>query len=124
MNKKIDNDDMVLTSEGDYLPASSIYGTGMDLVDDYGVSDTVTITLDDTLKSLTDNYDPLYDINLEDIKVTVVEQDFKDKMPDLNKVKDMCKRYPSLKKSYENFKSIFAMVEQDYKGKLKAENGN
>ena len=97
MNKKIDNDDMVLTSEGDYLPASSIYGTGMDLVDDYGVSDTVTITLDDTLKSLTDNYDPLYDINLEDIKVTVVEQDFKDKMPDLNKVKDMCKRYPSLK---------------------------
>tara|TARA_B100000424_G_C22939510_1_gene499938 strand:+ start:475 stop:849 length:375 start_codon:yes stop_codon:yes gene_type:complete len=124
MNKKIDNDDMVLTSEGDYLPASSIYGTSMDLVDDYGVSDTVTITLDDTLKSLTDNYDPLYDINLEDIKVTVVEQDFKDKMPDLNKVKDMCKRYPSLKKSYENFKSIFAMVEQDYKGKLKAENGN
>tara|TARA_B100000073_G_C23702463_1_gene560937 strand:- start:831 stop:1205 length:375 start_codon:yes stop_codon:yes gene_type:complete len=124
MNKKIDNDDMVLTSEGDYLPASSIYGTGMDLVDDYGVSDTVTITLDDTLKSLTDNYDPLYDINLEDIKVTVVEQDFKDKMPDLNKVKDMCKRYPSLKKSYENFKSIFAMVEQDYKGKLKVENGN
>ncbi len=124
MNKKIDNDDMVLTSEGDYLPASSIYGTSMDLVDDYGVSDTVTITLDDTLKSLTDNYDPLYDINLEDIKVTVVEQDFKDKMPDLNKVKDMCKRYPSLKKSYENFKSIFAMVEQDYKGKLKVENGN
>ena len=124
MNKKITNDDMVLTSEGDYLPASSIYGTSMELVDDYGVGDTVTITLDDTLKSLTDNYDPLYDINLEDIKVTVVEQDFKDKMPDLNKVKDMCKRYPSLKKSYENFKNIFAMVEQDYKGKLKAENGN
>lgn len=124
MNKKINNDDMVLTSEGDYIPASSIYGTGMDLVDDYGVGDTVTLTLDDTIRSITDDYDSSYNINLEDITVTFVEQDFKDKMHDLNKVNDMCERYPSLKKSYENFKSIFAMVEQDYKGKLKVENGN
>ncbi len=123
MNKKLKNDDMVLTSEGDYLPASSLYGTAMDLVDDYGIS-SATVTLDDTIKGITDEYDPLYDINLDDIKVTVVEQDFKDKMPDIHKVRDMCKRYPSLKKSYENFKSIFTMVEQDYKGKIKAENGD
>ena len=110
---------MVLTSEGDYLPAHSIYGSSIDLIDDYGVGNTVTVTLDDTLTSLTDDYD----INLDDIHA-ILEQDFKDKMPDLNKVIDMCERYPSLKKSYENFKSILAMVEQDYKGKIKVENGN
>ena len=28
----------------------------------------------------------------------------------------MCKHYPALAKAYENFKTIYKMVEQDYKG--------
>ena len=38
-------------------------------------------------------------------------------LPSLSEVEEMCKEYPGLKKAYENFKTIYKMVEQDYKGK-------
>jgi hypothetical protein len=31
----------------------------------------------------------------------------------------MCKEYPALAKAYENFKTIYKMVHQDWKGKQK-----
>ena len=31
-------------------------------------------------------------------------------------VKDMCQHYPALEKALENFKTVYKMVEQDYKG--------
>jgi hypothetical protein len=37
-------------------------------------------------------------------------------MPDLDKVQKMCDHYPALAKAYENFKTIYKMVDQDYKG--------
>jgi len=37
-------------------------------------------------------------------------------MPDITKVHNMCGYYPALQKAYENFKSIYQMVEQDYIG--------
>ena len=43
--------------------------------------------------------------------------EFEDKMPSVAKVEDMCKDYPALDKAYENFKTIYAMVHQDWKGK-------
>ena len=42
---------------------------------------------------------------------------WKDCMPSLDEVQKMCNEYPALKKAYENFKTIYKMVEQDYKGK-------
>ena len=42
---------------------------------------------------------------------------FEDCMPDAERVNDMCKEYPALAKAYENFKTIYKMVDQDYKGK-------
>ena len=33
------------------------------------------------------------------------------------KVEDMCKDYPALEQAYEKFKTIYAMVHQDWKGK-------
>jgi len=38
-------------------------------------------------------------------------------LPSLSEVEEMCKEYPGLKKAFENFKTIYKMVEQDYKGK-------
>lgn len=38
-------------------------------------------------------------------------------MPSLHEVEEMCKEYPALEKAFENFKTIYKMVEQDYKGK-------
>jgi hypothetical protein len=40
-------------------------------------------------------------------------------MPSVAKVEDMCRDYPGLEKAYENFKTIYKMVEQDWIGKQK-----
>lgn len=40
-------------------------------------------------------------------------------MPNPIVVNEMCKEYPALEKAYENFKSIYKLVEQDWNGKRK-----
>lgn len=53
----------------------------------------------------------------DDIQYTVTNNvDFVDGMPSLWKIKDMCKHYPALEKAFENFKTVYTMVQQDYKG--------
>ena len=81
---------------------------------------TFTITLNDTdpdFSTVTGSSD----INLDwisDIKLPTDEV-WIDRLPKLDRVKKMCTEYPALEKAYENFKSIYNMVDQDYKGKLK-----
>lgn len=41
---------------------------------------------------------------------------FEDCMPDVGRLQDMCEHYPALAKAFENFKTIYKMVDQDYKG--------
>jgi len=38
----------------------------------------------------------------------------------LSKVENMCKHYPALQKAFDNFKTVYEMVEQDYEGKRKS----
>tara|TARA_B110000503_G_scaffold21880_1_gene33513 strand:+ start:364 stop:765 length:402 start_codon:yes stop_codon:yes gene_type:complete len=45
--------------------------------------------------------------------------EFKDVLPTVNKVEDMCNDYPALAKAYENFRTIYKMVEQDWIGRQK-----
>ena len=47
------------------------------------------------------------------------EKEFIDIMPSISRIDEMCKQYPALEKAYEQFKLIYKMTEQDYKGKLK-----
>ena len=61
-----------------------------------------TISLDATIDNLTN--------------ITFNKVEFEDHMPDLDRVKKMCQHYPALDKAYENFKTIYKMVNQDYKG--------
>lgn len=42
---------------------------------------------------------------------------FEDHMPSVAKVEDMCKEYPGLKKAYENFKTVYKMVHQDWQAR-------
>ena len=49
--------------------------------------------------------------------ITWEQTEFEDFMPSVAKVEDMCKDYPALAQAYENFKTIYAMVHQDWKGK-------
>ena len=41
---------------------------------------------------------------------------FENALPNIDTVNAMCSYYPALAKAYENFKTIYKMVEQDYKG--------
>ena len=64
----------------------------------------------------------VFNINQEQDEVVVYEDVvFADTLPDIHRVEEMCKIYPALAKAYEQFKLIYKMTEQDYKGKLKEE---
>ena len=43
--------------------------------------------------------------------------EFEDEMPSVAKVEDMCKDYPALEKAYENFKTVYKLVRQDWQGR-------
>ena len=47
--------------------------------------------------------------------------EFEDEMPSMSVVNEMCSEYPTLKTAYEKFKTVYKMVEQDYKGKIENE---
>ena len=96
-------------------------------------SDSHTITFDDmatTTSISTDNLtitDSDYTFTLDDtinidsiISGTTVNTGFGtewiDHLPAMSVVQDMCKHYPALEKALENFKTVYKMVEQDYKG--------
>ena len=80
----------------------------------YTSSAAPTITLDETY--LNDSGSE-YTFNISghtdsfgDVKL------FENAMPNIDTVNAMCNHYPALAKAYENFKTIYKMVEQDYKG--------
>ena len=83
--------------------------------DDYTITigelndNPTTFTLD-TISNVSDfTYDPF-----------MPEQKyFVDAMPCVERIEEMCEEYPALQKVYEQFKLIYKMTEQDYKGKLK-----
>jgi len=98
---------------------SKTYGTTTtylagDNVTDITVSDVndgcFTVSLDDyTTDTIDINWDRIGNITLESTM-------FEDCMPDPQKLKKMCEQYPALEKVYENFKTVYSMVEQDWKG--------
>lgn len=51
--------------------------------------------------------------------ITWEQTEFVDKMPSLDKINNMCEHYPALEKAFENLKSIYKMVHQDYIGNHK-----
>tara|TARA_B100001057_G_scaffold371211_1_gene375251 strand:- start:958 stop:1293 length:336 start_codon:yes stop_codon:yes gene_type:complete len=87
--------------------------------DDYSVTYTSTadptITLD--LSDVNDSGSEFtYNMPGIDSCICIPQVDFDNSMPNIYKIKDMCKYYPALAKAYENFKTIYKMVDQDYKG--------
>jgi hypothetical protein len=104
----------------------------IDLSNMNGTTDTITVTgtndMDSSWVSVGDITTSTIDIDsiitstitLDDTHwadgITWEQTEFEDKMPSVAKVEDMCKDYPALAKAYENFKTIYAMVHQDWKG--------
>jgi len=74
-----------------------------------------------TTSTITSGIDDL--IAMDDLTITLTEPvEFEDHMPSVAKVEDMCNDYPALSQAYEKFKTIYAMVHQDWQGKQDAEN--
>ena len=86
------------TTTGDYF--STDYLTG--LRGNSSIWTTTTITLNDS------------DFIFGNVPSSV---EWEDKMPDLDKIEEMCKHYPALEKEFERFKLVYGMVKDDYDGR-------
>ena len=83
-----------------------------------------TITVNSSTLSTNYNFDWEDTIDLNNTNITISQPvEFEDHMPSVAKVEDMCNDYPALRKAYENFKSIYALVKQDWQGKQDEQNG-
>ena len=100
---------------------------------DLGLSndDTITINLDDYQSETFDTTTTMWSDNVISTGDTfTISADTADTVDiswiynnmniDPNEVERMCQEYPSLKKVWRNFKSVYDMVKQDYEGKKKA----
>ena len=97
----------------------------INLDDTYGTTTTywagdsvtdITVTPSDGTFTISDYLTDTIDLS----NITITDTDYitlgKDDRIDPSKVERMCDHYPSLEKAWRNFKSIYDMVEQDYKG--------
>ena len=99
------------------------------------LSNMTTVTIDSTVEN-TDYPFCVSDINtdwltIDTTQTITVDTDFEfdsiiitptlwsETLPDIDTVTNMCEEYPALAKAYENFKTVYKLVEQDYKGKHK-----
>jgi hypothetical protein len=104
-----------ITINTDYITMSN--NSTLDINSYYGYTTDIS-----TITASTMNPSDFSDlISMDDLSITLNEPiEFEDKMPSVAKVEDMCNDYPALKKAYEQFKSIYAMVHQDWKGRQEA----
>jgi hypothetical protein len=101
----IDLSDYTMESSGSVISSSNFDG----ITTISGIS-TSTVNISDILSSddqITFDYD----------NIKIVPTLWKEALPDIYTVNDMCNKYPALAKAYENFKTVYKLVEQDYKGK-------
>ena len=96
---------------------------------DFGLSndDTITINLDDTYGATTtmwtDNTisgDDTFTISTGLADTIDINWIYNNMNIDPDEVERMCQEYPSLEKTWRNFKSVYDMVKQDWEGKKKA----
>ena len=101
----IDLSDYTMDSSGSVITSSNI-----DSITTISGISTSTVNISDILSSddqITFDYD----------NIKIVPTLWTEALPDVYTVNDMCKEYPALAKAYENFKTVYKLVEQDYKGK-------
>ena len=77
------------------------------------ISSISTDTID--ISDYTISSDGQISFDWENIKI--VPTLWTETLPDVDTVNAMCNEYPALAKAYENFKTVYKLVEQDYKGK-------
>jgi hypothetical protein len=96
--------------------------------------DTIIINLNDTYGTTTSYINDIdissigssYTINTNDISITDLNWNFsiEDTHLEVAEVEKMCAEYPALAKVYENFKTMYDLVKQDWQGKKNAEDNS
>jgi len=99
-----DLDDLVVSTDDTITISDSVYSITTNSAD--WISNSGTITLDSNV------YTGATDVNIDWI--------YNNMNIDPDKVERMCKEYPALEKVWRNFKSVYDMCKQDYEGKEKA----
>jgi hypothetical protein len=101
-NITIDLSDYTMDSNGSYITSSNL--DSITTISGISTSTGSTYRLDDQISFDFDN-------------INITPTLWKEALPDIYTVNDMCNKYPALAKAYENFKTVYKLVEQDYKGK-------
>jgi hypothetical protein len=105
----IDLSDYTMDSSGSVISSSDF-----DSITTISGISTSTVNISDIISS-----DDQISFDWDNIKI--VPTLWKEALPDLYTVNDMCEQYPALAKAYENFQTVYKLVEQDYKGKKEDE---
>tara|TARA_X000001036_G_scaffold428252_1_gene457811 strand:- start:98 stop:457 length:360 start_codon:yes stop_codon:yes gene_type:complete len=74
-----------------------------------------------TINSSTLTTDPTYTVNLDSISTCTADLIDLPEVYSIDQIKEMCIEYPALSKAYDNFRTIYEMVLQDWKGKQDVE---
>ena len=98
--------DYTMNTDSSYISSSNLDS----ITTISGIYDTPTVDISDILSS-----DDQISFDFDNIKI--VPTLWKEALPDVYTVNDMCEQYPALAKAYENFQTVYKLVEQDYKGK-------
>ena len=74
--------------------------------------DSLTVdTIDTSVYTLTGDTN---DDHFGDYNFTLNPKEFIDHMPSISKINDMCEEYPALKQAWENFRTMYEFVHQDW----------
>ena len=106
----IDLSDYTMNTDSSFITSSNL-----DSITTISNISTDTIDISDYTTSSNDQFTFDYD-NLK-----IVPTLWKEALPDIYTVTNMCEEYPALAKAYENFQTVYKLVEQDYKGKKEDE---
>tara|TARA_R110002153_G_scaffold144269_1_gene295428 strand:+ start:121 stop:468 length:348 start_codon:yes stop_codon:yes gene_type:complete len=107
-------DDTITIDLSDYTtdPYSSVItSSNLDSITTISGISTSTVNINDITTSLDDQ------ISFDFDNIKIVPTLWTETLPDVDTVNAMCNEYPALAKAYENFKTVYKLVDQDYKGK-------
>ncbi len=94
-----------MNTDGSFITSSNL-----DSITTISGISTNTVNISDIISS-----DDQISFDWDNIKI--VPTLWTETLPDVDTVNAMCEQYPALAKAYENFKTVYKLVEQDYKGK-------
>ena len=109
-----DNEDFVTDTGTDYTFNVSTNTNGS-VITSSNLDSITTISGISTSTGSTYRLDDQISVDWDNIKI--VPTLWKEALPDVDTVNAMCNEYPALAKAYENFQTVYKLVEQDYKGK-------